>query len=152
MQNGLSKEDLNLLIGEMAKRHNLLLRPDDPILTAVALNDIMLQKALAQLNGALEEQQTLIAATSAHQIEAAKEAASELITAAAGYAHREIHTAADRAAEHIITTLKEIAAPSLRAIETAEKTRSIAIWAAALACFAAFVTGMIAVLFPLALN
>ena len=38
MRNGLSKEDFNLLVEEMAKRHNLMLRPDGPMSALTSLH------------------------------------------------------------------------------------------------------------------
>ena len=81
------------LIGEVAKRHDLLLSRDDPVLVTVTLNELILAEALAQLQASLDAASQDIAASAAKQIEASKIIAEQLITAAADYVANEIRAA-----------------------------------------------------------
>jgi hypothetical protein len=61
---GLSNRDIERLIGDVAKRHNLLLRPDDPLLITVTLNELLLGRALERIEAAIIASQDQIAAGS----------------------------------------------------------------------------------------
>jgi predicted RecB family endonuclease len=82
------------LIGEVARKHGLLLSRDDPVLVSVTLNEQILSHALGQLRGSLEQAKQEIGELSANQTEAAKTIAEQLITAAAGYVADEVRAAA----------------------------------------------------------
>lgn len=130
------------LIGEVAKRHDLLLSRDDPVLVTVTLNELILAEALAQLQASLDAASQDIAASAAKQIEASKITAEQLITAAADYVANEVRAAAvdtrvggsaDRPAEKAASSCSS----------------SIAWAAAAIAIAAACVAGAMAIAGPL---
>ena len=72
-------------IAEVARRHNLFLDPDDPLLVTLTLNEIALGRIIARQLAAIEAAQDQISAGSAQQIVAAREIAGILITGAAQY-------------------------------------------------------------------
>jgi hypothetical protein len=82
------------LIGEVAKRHDILLSRDDPVLVTVTMNELLLAEMLGQLHTSLDEAKLEIASASAKQIEASKTIAEQLITAAADYVTGELRAAA----------------------------------------------------------
>ena len=81
------------LIGEVAKRHDILLSRDDPVLVTVTLNELFLAEMLGQIQTSLDEAKLEIASASAKQIEASKTVAEQLITAAADYVAGELRAA-----------------------------------------------------------
>jgi hypothetical protein len=89
-----SEPDIERLIGEVARKHGLLLSRDDPVLVSVTLNEQILTDALGQLHGSLEKAKQEIGELSARETEAAKIIAEQLITAAAGYIADEVRAAA----------------------------------------------------------
>jgi hypothetical protein len=86
--------DMEQLIGEVARKHGLLLSRDDPVLVSVTLNEQILSHALGQLQGCLDKAKQEIGELSARQTEAAQTIAEQLITAAAGYVADEVRAAA----------------------------------------------------------
>jgi hypothetical protein len=89
-----SEVDIEQLIGEVARKHGLLLSRDDPVLVSVTLNEQILSHALGQINDCLDKAKQEIGELSAGQTEVAKSIAEQLITAAAGYIADEVRAAA----------------------------------------------------------
>lgn len=80
-------------IGEVARRHNILLSPDDPLLVTVTLNEVILRRLIARQNQALEAAQDQIAAGAAQQIETARQLAGLIITGASEFVAGELRSA-----------------------------------------------------------
>jgi len=72
-------------IAEVARRHNLLMDHNDPLLVTLTLNEIALGRIVAKQLAAIEAAQDQISAGTAQQIAAAREIAGMLITDAARY-------------------------------------------------------------------
>jgi hypothetical protein len=89
-----SEAEIEQLIGEVARKHGLLLSRDDPVLVSVTLNEQILSHALGQINDCLDKAKQEIGELSAGQTEVAKSIAEQLITAAAGYIADEVRAAA----------------------------------------------------------
>jgi Transcriptional activator TraM len=77
-------------IAEVARRHNLLLDRDDPLLVTLTLNELALNRIIAGQLAAIEAAQDQISAGAAQQIETAREVAGVLITGAARYMAEEL--------------------------------------------------------------
>ncbi len=77
--------DRKALIAEVAKRHKILLDPDDPAFALITINEIVLSRAIAIVEARLEEMEQRLAQISAQQIETAKSIGEAIITAGAGY-------------------------------------------------------------------
>ena len=127
--------DIERLIGEVARRHKLLLDRDDPILMTVTLNELLLAASLSRLDQVLQNAEARATASSVQHAEVMKDVATRLITASAVYADKEIRAAANFAATQIITAmadqlslLKEIMPVPRKAV-----SRSIATWTTILA-------------------
>ncbi len=77
--------DREALIAEVAKRHKILLDPDDPAFALITINEIVLSRAIALVEAKLEEMEQRLAQISEKQTETAKAIGEAIITAAAAY-------------------------------------------------------------------
>lgn len=63
--------DVQQLIGEVARRHNVLVTPEDPIFVAVTLNELLLAQHVQELQAAVEAATRAAAAASFAEAKAA---------------------------------------------------------------------------------
>ena len=77
--------DREALIAEVAKRHKILLDPDDPAFALITINEIVLSRAIAIVEARLKEMEQRLAQISAQQTETAKAIGEAIITAGASY-------------------------------------------------------------------
>ncbi len=77
--------DREALIAEVAKRHKILLDPDDPAFALITINEIVLSRAIAVVEARLQEMEQRLAQISAQQTETAKAIGEAIITAGAAY-------------------------------------------------------------------
>ena len=77
--------DREALIAEVAKRHKILLDPDDPAFALVTINEIVLSSAIAIVEAKLVSMEQRLAQISEKQTEAAKAIAEAIITTSAAY-------------------------------------------------------------------
>ena len=82
--------DRERLIQEVAARWGLVISKDDPIIGAVALNDVVLDLHMGRLSAALEEQTTRLDSLNQQQINASKQIAKKIIGEALALATTEI--------------------------------------------------------------
>ena len=77
----------------MAKRHHVLLSEDDPVLVTLTLNELILSRAIAEIEAHIQacKEQSSIAA--AEHISASKALAEDIVTAGAAYLAGELHAA-----------------------------------------------------------
>jgi hypothetical protein len=134
------------LIGEVARKHSLLLSRDDPVLVLVTLNEQILTEALGQLRGSLDTAKQEIGALSARQSEAAKTIAELLFTAAAGYIAVEVRAAA----ADITANMDNLS--SVGSNREPIRTNQASWTAAAIAISAACVSGAVAIAGPVFLE
>ena len=146
---GLSKLDIERLIGDVAKRHHLLLRPDDPLFITVTLNDLLLARALERIEAAVIASQDQIAAGTAQQIATAKVLGERLVTAAAGHVAGQVREAAGEAAYRIGTAVAAELHAAHAAANAASTARAGAWWAVTIAIAAAAIAATITTLSPL---
>ncbi len=85
--------DVQRLIGEVARRQNVLLDRSDPIFVAVTLNEILLAEHVQRLEAALAQANQSIAATSKRETENARQVASRFIAEAARYSSDQVRAA-----------------------------------------------------------
>jgi len=67
------------LIGEVAKRHNVLVDPSDPIFVAVTLNELLLAEHVAKVEAALERAEDALAMAASRHLEKTRWTATTLI-------------------------------------------------------------------------
>jgi len=72
-------------MAEVAKRHKILLDPDDPAFALITINEIVLSRAIAIVEARLKEMEQRMAHISAQQAETAKAIGEAIITAGAAY-------------------------------------------------------------------
>jgi hypothetical protein len=77
----------------VAKRHHVLLSEDDPVLVTLTLNELILSRAIAEIEAHIQacKEQSSIAA--AEHISASKALAEDIVTAGAAYLAGELHAA-----------------------------------------------------------
>jgi sulfatase maturation enzyme AslB (radical SAM superfamily) len=85
--------DREALIAEVAKRHKILLHPDDPAFALITINEIVLSRAIGIVEARLKEMEQSLAQISVHQTETAKAIGEAIITAGAAYVAKRIKDA-----------------------------------------------------------
>ena len=119
------------LIAEVARRHQVLLAPGDPIFVTVTLNEAIVARAVERVAGLLDAAADQMSAATAQQREASKEEAAALVTGAAVYLVQQ----AEKAADELATRLRqEVGAEVARlhaVADRAERATRVAVCAAA---------------------
>jgi hypothetical protein len=67
------------LIGEVAKRHNVLVDPSDPIFVAVTLNELLLAEHVAKVEAALERAENALTMAASRHLEKTRWTAMTLV-------------------------------------------------------------------------
>jgi hypothetical protein len=128
----MERAEIEEAIGEVARKHNLLLSPDDPLLVTITLNEVILRRVLERQRQAIEAAQDEIAAGAAQQIEAAKQLAGIIVTGAADYVTGEFRQAAAILKAELLAAMQGEERKALRAAEAARQAQRLA-WSGALA-------------------
>lgn len=141
--------DVQRLIGEVAKRHNVLLGPSDPILVTLTLNELVLAQYVERLNATLEQAEDRAAAGSAQQIAAARELAGKLVTETGGYVAGQVEEAGRAVQAQLIASLSRQVQAAQEAAQQAAIARRMALYAAlvavgAVCCLSGLLVGVIA--------
>jgi hypothetical protein len=97
--------DREALIAEVAKRHKILLDPDDPAFALITINEIVLSRAIAIVEAKLEAMEQRLAQISAQQTEAAKAIGEAIITAGAAYVVERLKDAGADLVEKVRTSI-----------------------------------------------
>ena len=136
--------DIKAIVDEVARRHNVRLAPDDPILASVTVTE-HIHKVFAEhltrlVEGVANQATDRLAAQIeigrrevAAQSEASKAAASKLINDAGTWSAASLKQASSGAAEDIRATVTAALATVQADIEGARKAKVAAFWAAGLA-------------------
>ena len=96
--------DREALIAEVAKRHKILLDPDDPAFALITINEIVLSRAIAIVEAKLEGMEQRLAQIWEKQAETAKAIGEAIITAAAVYVAERLKAAGADLIEKIRTS------------------------------------------------
>ena len=97
--------DREALIAEVAKRHKILLDPDDPAFALITINEIVLSRAIAIVEAKLEEMEQRLAQISEKQTETAKAIGEAIITAGAAYVAERLKDAGADLIEKVRTSI-----------------------------------------------
>jgi tRNA G37 N-methylase TrmD len=97
--------DREALIAEVAKRHKILLDPDDPAFALVTINEIVLSRAIAIIEAKLEGMEQRLVQISEKQTESAKAIGEAIITAGATYVAERLKDAAADLIEKVRTSI-----------------------------------------------
>ena len=138
--------DVQHLIGEVARRHNVLVEPGDPIFVAVTLNELLVAEYVDAVELALARAEKTAWAASREHAEQARQAASQLMTDTAKQLGEQVRVAGSA----LRLQLEQLVERSVRSAQAAAsestQNRVASYWAAALAtacaCIAAAVVGL----------
>ena len=97
--------DREALIAEVAKRHKILLDPDDPAFALITINEIVLSRAIAIVEARLEEMEQRLTQISEKQTETAKAIGEAIITAGAAYVAERLKDAGADLIEKVRTSI-----------------------------------------------
>jgi len=97
--------DREALIAEVAKRHKILLDPDDPAFALITINEIVLSRAIAIVEARLQETEQRFAHISGQQTETAKAIGEAIITAGAAYVAERLKDAGADFIEKVRTSI-----------------------------------------------
>ena len=97
--------DREALIAEVAKRHKILLDPDDPAFALITINEIVLSQAIAIVEAKLKETEQRLVHLSAQQTETAKAISEAIITAGAAYVAERLKDAGADLIEKVRTSV-----------------------------------------------
>ncbi len=118
------------LIAAIARETGVKLSSADPILAAIAINEVLLDQALAKLDRQVKAQADRVTAASTQMLADAKAAAELIVSEAGEWAETRIKQAGEAAAASVLFTLKQEAGQAQRASRNATR----AAWAAGLIC------------------
>jgi hypothetical protein len=85
--------DMKELIGEVAKRHHILLSEDDPVLVTLTLNELILTRSIVEIEAHIQACKEQASVAAAEHIAASKALAEDIVTAGAAYLASELRAA-----------------------------------------------------------
>lgn len=129
--------DRNQVIAAVARETGVKLSSADPILAAVAINEVLLDAALAKLDRQVKVQADRVTLASAASVEAAKKQAELIVTKAGEWAATQIKTGAPEAAALVVADIQAEVAK----VQTASRVAVRAAWATAF-CAMVVVAGL----------
>ncbi len=121
-------QEVQRLIGEIARRHKIVLGPADPMFVMLSLLELAVNRYLEKADEVLSRQREASVAVIERAAAAAKGQAEVLITSAAGYVAKQVKGSIAELSEALT---KEAAAERAR-IGAAAKNARRALWAASL--------------------
>lgn len=139
--------DVQRLIGEVARRHNVLVDPADPIFVAVTPNELLVAEYLENVQAAISRAEATATAASAQQVEGARRAAAQLMTESAKHVADQVRAAGSALRLQLDQLICGSLACARAAAVEASSYRRVSLWAAALAvacaCVAAAIAGAV---------
>jgi hypothetical protein len=131
------------LIGEVAKRHNVLVDPQDPVFVAVTLNELLLAEHVQKAEAALEHAQQAMAHASSRHMETVRLTAAYLIADSSKHLADQIRGAGSALRTQLQHAVRDLVLAAEAAANEAARQRRAAQWAAAVAIgCASLVVGM----------
>ncbi len=121
------------LIGEVAKRHNVLVDPEDPVFVAVTLNELLLADHVQKLQAALDRAEARTDHATSRSIEKARDAAASLMTDSSKQLRDQLRQAGIALGTHLQQVVRELVFLAEAAVVAAAREKQAARWAAAVA-------------------
>ena len=118
--------DRQQIIAAVARETGVKLSPADPILAAVAVNQIMLDQALAKLDQQVQAQANRVTAASTQAVVDAKREAELLLTEGGIWFEARIKAAGEAAAALVLANLRQETARAERASRQAVRAAWVA--------------------------
>ena len=122
--------DVQRLIGEVAKRHNVLITENDPILVTLTLNELLLAEYLERVHARVQAAEDEISAGVAQSLAASKDIAAQLVTGAAGYVAEQVKAAGASVQAELLEALRREVNAAREAAEQAARAKRYALSAA----------------------
>ena len=111
------------LIGEVAKRHNVLVDPQDPIFVAVTMNEVLLGEHVDKAQAALARSDKAAEVASARHLETVRQTAASLITESSKRAADEVRAAGFAVRKELQQVAREFVAAAEAAVTEAARQR-----------------------------
>jgi hypothetical protein len=94
-------EEVKRLIGEIARRHNILVPPSDPLFVVVSALELVIARYLERTDAMLQAQREACLAASERHATNAKAVGEQIVTAAGDYGVKLLRTSAQEISETI---------------------------------------------------
>jgi type VI protein secretion system component VasK len=131
------------LIGEVAKRHNVLVDPQDPVFIAVTLNELLLAEHVEKVQAALKRAEKAAALASSQHLEVTRRAAADLLADSSSHAGDLVRAAGSALRTQLQHLVQQLVVVAEASSSEAARQRRASQWAAAVAtCCACLVAGM----------
>ncbi len=131
------------LIGEVARRHNVLVDPEDPVFVAVTLNELLLADHVQKLQAALDRAEMKTDHATSRHLEKVKWTAANLVADSSKQFGNELRQAGSALGAQLQHVVRELVHVAEAAAAEAARERRAAQWAAAAAIgCACLVVGM----------
>ena len=121
------------LIGEVAKRHNVLVDPQDPVFVAVTLNELLLAEHVQKVEAALERAQQMTAHASSRHMETVRLTAAHLIADSSKHVADQVRMAGTALRGQLQHAARELLVAAEAAAADSARQRRASQWAAAVA-------------------
>jgi hypothetical protein len=135
------------LIGEVAKRHNVLVDPSDPIFVAVTLNELLLAEHVAKVEAALERAENALAMAASRHLEKTRWTATTLVANSSAALSEQLKAAGpalrsqlQHAVREMLLTAGAAAAEAARQKRATQRAAAVAIASACAVFFMALAT------------
>jgi hypothetical protein len=135
------------LIGEVAKRHNVLVDPSDPIFVAVTLNELLLAEHVAKVNAALERAENALAMAASRHLEKTRWTATTLVANSSAALSEQLKAAGpalrsqlQHAVREMVLTAGAAAAEAVRQKRASQQAAAVAFASACAVIVAALAT------------
>ena len=127
------------LIGEVAKRHNVLVDPKDPIFVTITLNELLLAEYVQAVHDALRRGEISAAQAARTHIEASRKASEAIILEGGRGARDRLLKAGEAVAIHVHDVVRDLLATAKADVKETSHQRRVSQWAAVASIVAAFV-------------
>lgn len=121
------------LIGEVAKRHNVLVDPQDPIFVTVTLNELLLAEQVRKMQAALERAEKTAALASSRHLEVARRTAADLLADSSRHVSDQVRAAGSALRTQLLHLVQQLIVAAEAAASETARQRKASRWAAAVA-------------------
>jgi hypothetical protein len=132
--------DVQDLIGEIARRHNVLVSADDPVFVGVTLNELLLAEYIRRVETSLDRARRDVAADTARTLEEISWAADQVIAKGARDASDQLRVAGAVIKHQFERSLLEALSALDARNRAVEQHRQVAFWSALMAVGCALFT------------
>ncbi len=121
------------LIGEVAKKHNVLVDPNDPVFVAVTLNELLLAEHVQKVQAALDRAERVTAHASSRHLETVRLTATHLIADSSKHVADQVRAAGSAVRTQLLHLVQQLVVVAEAAATEAARQRRASQWAAVVA-------------------